>query len=170
MSDNAAERFRRLFDYERDSHARVLASLAGVPEELRATEGYRKAAGLLAHIVLARRLWLSRLGAGVAGPKNVTDFFPQNVALSDLAAQLEETQAAWTQYLAGLTDEAAARGFEYRSLDGARFRNTVEDILTQLFGHSLYHRGQIALLLRAIGAEPAATDFVYWAREPLSEG
>jgi len=43
----------------------------------------------------------------------------------------------------------------------------VEDILAQLFGHSWYHRGQIALLVRSIGAEPAATDFVYWAREAI---
>ena len=33
----------------------------------------------------------------------------------------------------------------------------VEDVLTQLYGHSRYHRGQIAMLLRSIGAEPAAT-------------
>jgi len=26
---------------------------------------------------------------------------------------------------------------------------------------------KIALLLRQIGAEPAATDFVFWTREPL---
>ena len=43
----------------------------------------------------------------------------------------------------------------------------VEDILTQLHGHSLYHRGQIALLLRAMGAEPVSTDFVFWTRESL---
>jgi len=43
----------------------------------------------------------------------------------------------------------------------------VEDILAQLFGHSWYHRGQIALLVRSIGAEPAATDFVYWTREAI---
>ncbi|HEY7544618.1 MAG TPA: DinB family protein [Blastocatellia bacterium] len=62
-----------------------------------------------------------------------------------------------------------ARVFEYSSLDGGRFRNSVEDILTQLFGHSLYHRGQIALLLRSIEAEPAATDFVYWSREAIQD-
>jgi uncharacterized damage-inducible protein DinB len=45
-------------------------------------------------------------------------------------------------------------------------RNSIEDILTQLFGHSCYHRGQIAQLLRSIGAEPAVTDFVFWTREP----
>ena len=53
--------------------------------------------------------------------------------------------------------------------DGTRFRNTIEDIVTQLFGHSWYHRGQIAMLLRSIGAEPAVTDLVFWAREPVDK-
>ena len=64
-------------------------------------------------------------------------------------------------------DLLAHRDFEYVSLDGPRFRSRVDDILTQLFGHSWYHRGQIALLVRSIGAEPAVTDFVFWTREPL---
>ncbi len=61
-----------------------------------------------------------------------------------------------------------ARVFEYQSYEGPRFRNTIEEILTQLFGHSWYHRGQIAQLIRSVGAEPAVTDFVFWAREPVS--
>jgi len=31
---------------------------------------------------------------------------------------------------------------------------------------SWYHRGQIAALVRAMGAEPAVTDLVFWARQP----
>ena len=76
-------------------------------------------------------------------------------------------QAAWSAYLGRLTDADLTRVFEYQSYEGGRFRNSVEDILTQLFGHSWYHRGQIAQLLRSLGAEPAVTDFVFWAREPV---
>ncbi len=167
MSDSAADRYRRWFAYEQDSHAQVLASLASVPEELCATEGYGKAVSLMAHIGAARRLWLYRFGAAQQGP-TLADFFPENVVLADLAASAADMQALWAQYLAALTDAELARVFEYQSLEGPRFSNTVEDILTQLFGHSLYHRGQIALLLRSIGAQPAATDFVFWAREAVT--
>ena len=45
--------YRRLFAYERDSHATVVNSLEGVPLELRDTESYHKAVGLLAHIASA---------------------------------------------------------------------------------------------------------------------
>ena len=57
--------------------------------------------------------------------------------------------------------------FEYQSLDAGRFRNRIEDILAQLYGHSWYHRGQIACWSAPAGGEPAVTDFVYWCREPV---
>ena len=158
--------YRRWFDYERDSHAKVLAALNAVPPERRGAPEFQKAMTLVAHIVEARRLWLFRLGAASEGP-GAGDFFPENVSLPDLAGRLEAMQAAWSGLLEGLDDAAIAGPFEYRSFEGKRFRNTVQDILTQLYGHSLYHRGQIALLLRAMGAEPAVTDFVLWAREPI---
>ena len=60
------------------------------------------------------------------------------------------------------------RVFEYQSLDAGRFCNCIEDILAQLFGHSSYHRGQIATLVCAAGGEPAITDLIYWCREPVA--
>ena len=171
---SAADRYRRWFAYEQDSHAKMLAALAAVTEELREREAYRQAVTLMAHIVAARRLWLARFGltANVPAdfaPQQVADFFPENISLAEVAARVDETQAIWARYLDGLTDAELARVFEYRSLEGPRFRNTIEEILTQLFGHSLYHRGQIAMLLRSIGAEPPITDFVFWARELVPE-
>ena len=65
------------------------------------------------------------------------------------------------------TDEEIRKTFDYTSIDHTPFRNTVEDILTQLFGHSWYHRGQIAMLVRASGGQPAITDLIYWSREPI---
>src|SRR5436309_2743490 len=91
-------------------------------------------------------------------------------AAPDVGRATERWRAAaalWSDYLAGADDAELARVFEYQSLDAGRFRNRVEDILAQLFGHSWYHRGQIAVLVRAAGGQPAVTDFVYWSREPV---
>ncbi|HAF14612.1 MAG TPA: hypothetical protein DCK99_13130 [Blastocatellia bacterium] len=108
----------------------------------------------------ARRMWLFRFG--VVGQN--AELFPSETKLAELPAQLSEMEAMWFEFLKQLNDAELARVFEYQSYEGARFRNTIEDILTQLFGHSWYHRGQVAMLLRSIGAEPAVTDFVFWAR------
>ena len=160
----SAEGFRHLYEYEKDSHAKVYGSLAAVPEQLRSRPEFRKAVDLLAHILLARRLWLYRFGAAPIGP---AELFPQAVPIEDVAEMLRATESAWSDYLARLTAAEAAREFVYRSLEGDWYRNTTEQILTQLFGHSWYHRGQIAMLVRARGCEPAVTDYVFWTRAPV---
>ncbi len=43
MSDNVINRYRRWFEYEKDSHAKTLASLNAVPVDQRQTEAFRKA-------------------------------------------------------------------------------------------------------------------------------
>jgi uncharacterized damage-inducible protein DinB len=163
MSDSLVDRYRRWFDYERDSHAKTLASLNAVAENLRESEGFRKAVYLMGHIVAARRMWLFRLGF----LREDTDLFTRKIGLADLPAQIAAMEMLWSQYLDQLNAADVLRAFEYQSYECDRFQNTIEDILTQLFGHSWYHRGQIALLLRSIGAEPAVTDIVFWTRTPV---
>lgn len=163
MKDSLINRYRRWFEYEKDSHAKTLDSLNAVPDELRELEGFRKAVYLMGHVVAARRMWLFRLGA----LKEDTDLFTRQISLAELPAQISEMEKLWSQYLGQLAEADLSRVFEYQSYEGQRFRNTIEDIFTQLFGHSWYHRGQIALLLRSIGAEPAVTDLVFWTREPV---
>jgi uncharacterized damage-inducible protein DinB len=167
MSNAIAERFRRWFDYEQDAHAKVVRSLETVPADRRSAPEYRRAVSILAHIAAARRVWLYRLGITPDAP---TSLFPSNPALADVVAELRRVQGIWADYLARATDEEIGRTFEYQSFDAGRFRNRVEDILAQLFGHSSYHRGQIAMLVRAAGGEPAVTDLVYWCREPVPQG
>jgi uncharacterized damage-inducible protein DinB len=163
MNSSMVSRYRRWFEYEKDSHAKTLDSLTAVADDLRQSEGFRKAVYLMGHIIAARRMWLFRFGV----IKENVELFPGETSLAELPTRLSEMETLWWDYLSQLNDADIARVFEYQSYEGPRFRNTVEDILTQLFGHSWYHRGQIAQLLRSIGAEPAVTDFVFWAREPL---
>jgi uncharacterized damage-inducible protein DinB len=164
MNDHMIDRYQRWFEYEKDSHAKTLASINAVTEELRQSEAFAKAVYLMGHIVAARRMWLFRFGVLSSN----VELFPREMKLSELPGQISEMETSWSMYLDQLNDAELARVFEYQSYEGARFRNTIEEILAQLFGHSWYHRGQIALLLRSIGAEPAVTDFVFWAREPVS--
>jgi uncharacterized damage-inducible protein DinB len=165
MAESIVDRYRRWFDYERDSDAKTLASLNAVETGLRASPSFQKAVDLMAHLVAARRMWLFRFGVT---SENV-ELFPRGVSLVDLQSEMAGMEAAWVKYLSEISDAEVERVFEYQSYEGPRFRNSVEDILTQLFGHSWYHRGQIAQLLRMMGAEPATTDFVFWARERVGE-
>lgn len=164
MTSPFVQQYRRWFEYEKDSHARVIASLHSVPPAGRTTPEYARALSLLAHLAAARKLWLHRFGVAPEPPR---EFFPAGLRLEEVTARVAEAEAAWTNFLDRLDEAELARGFVYQALDGPWFRSTIGDILTQLFGHSWYHRGQVAVLVRAAGGEPAITDFVYWSREPV---
>lgn len=164
MSD-LIDRFRRWFDYEQDAHAKVLASLESVPPERRDSAEYRKAVDLLGHIVAARRMWLERMGVV---PAATSALFPEGADVKQVAEEWRAVRESWSRHLASVRAEELARVFEYKSIDGGRYRNSVEEIFTQLFGHSWYHRGQIATLVRAAAGQPAATDFVFWCRQPVA--
>lgn len=161
-----SDRFRKWFDYEKDAHAKTRLSLDTVPEDRRDTE-FQRAVDLFAHIMAARRLWLYRFGATPDGPRTLEDLFPKAVSADSLEAREKEMHALWSSYLEQLDDEELGRRFDYRAIEGKRFHNRVEDVLTQLFGHSWYHRGQVASIVRALGGTPAVTDYIFWVREEL---
>jgi uncharacterized damage-inducible protein DinB len=165
MEHTLASYYRCWYQYEKDSHAKVLVALEAVPESRRSSPEYRKALATFAHIAAARELWLFRLGAIAEGPRSLA---PDQAPLAEIADQLEGIETAWTGYLEGLEDSQLAHAVRYHSTEGPWFKSTVADILTQLFGHSSYHRGQITLLLRAIGAEPATTDYIFWSRQSIA--
>jgi uncharacterized damage-inducible protein DinB len=165
MSSAKVEQYRRWYAYERDAHAKVIAALESVPPERRSAPEFRRAVALLAHITAGRRIWLGRLGVVPAAQASM---FPADMELPQVVDQLKAVEASWAQYIESLRDEDLARSFKYKSLDAGWFQNRVEDIFAQLFGHSSYHRGQIAMLVRAAGGEPAITDLIFWCREPIA--
>src|SRR5215471_7899172 len=112
MTQTPVEMFRRWFDYERDSHRKVLDSLEAVPAARREAPEFRKAAQLFAHIIEARRLWLYRMGAAREGPA-LADMWADVVDLARLRPRLEAMHDVWARQLEALDDEAIARHFEY---------------------------------------------------------
>ena len=162
-----AAHYRRLLAHEDDAHAKTLASLESVPADRRESPEYRRAAGIFAHTVLVRRLWLGRMAGG---PRYTGPAFPDAPDLPAVTADWQTIRADWERFLDGLTDADLGRAFEYDGLFGGRFRSRVGDVLPHLFSHAAYHRGQIALLVRQAGGTPALTDFIYADRETLSAG
>ena len=154
------DRFRHWYDYERDCNAKSLTMLGSVPAERRGTPEFRKAVGRMAHLAAARRRWLHRLGHWPEAP----ELFPNDVPLDDLPALVSATEAAWTQYLHGLDDAELARELEWQLPNGQRYRWNVVGILTQVFGHAWYHRGQIAQLVAALGGQAVDTDYIFWSK------
>ncbi|MDF2930730.1 MAG: damage-inducible protein DinB [Chryseobacterium sp.] len=53
---------------------------------------------------------------------------------------------------------------EYHNSRGAKFENTVFEILFHAVNHSTYHRGQINSLLKQNGIKPILTDYIFYKR------
>ena len=145
----------RLFAYDAWANAEALRSVAdaGAPAA---------ALRLIAHVAAAERRWRER----IAGGGGVVVVWPAwTVDACD--AELRALAADWERYLAGLDARESARAVAYTNSKGEPWTTSVDDILAHVVLHSSYHRGQIAHVLRAGGAEPAYTDYAHCVRNEL---
>lgn len=53
---------------------------------------------------------------------------------------------------------------EYQNSRGAKFENSIFEMLFHAINHSTYHRGQINSLLKQNGIEPLLTDYIFYKR------
>ncbi|MBV8519413.1 MAG: DinB family protein [Acidobacteria bacterium] len=159
---NTAEALR-LFAYTEWANARTIDVIRTLSEEqyTRALESsFPSIRDTLGHIVLVEWVWLRRWkGESPTAPPDV------DYALDALVAKLREVEEERRAFVATLTDDALAQPLSYRAIDGAAFTQILGDLVTHLVNHSTYHRGQLATLLRQVGAAPPSTDFVKFVRE-----
>ena len=150
--------FRRLFAYDEWANREALASLAsaGTPPA--------RALRLMAHVAAAERLWLERS----RGERQSMPVWPE-LSLDECAAHLAELPGLWRDYLASLTPARLAESVAYTNSKGEPWTSVRADVLTHVVMHSAYHRGQVALDVRAAGATPAYTDFIHAVRQGLVE-
>lgn len=160
MSDHRLAHFKTMLAYERHATGAVVQSLLSVPASRRAEPGYLKASSVFGHIQQATYLWLVRMGQLQARPFEMFPAWSPEQSAADAAA----SHAAMERLLAGLDGAGLERAVAYASLDGTAYRSSVAEILTHVFNHATYHRGQIALLVSGAGGERATTDFIAFSR------
>jgi uncharacterized damage-inducible protein DinB len=118
---------------------------------------FRSIRATFAHVVSAEWVWLERWrGLSISA-------VPDWVSGGDLPlllARLSEVQANRATYLGQLTESMLSQRLDFRYISGAAASHELSDLLLHAVNHSTYHRGQLASMLRAMGAAPPATDFV----------
>ena len=113
----------------------------------------------LVHVFTADRAWLGRL-EGQAPPRAIAGDF------ADLASLLEVWEPVlglWPIVVASLDDPG--RLIEYKSFAGDPFSNTLGQIVRHVVNHGTYHRGQVATMLRQLGAQAVSSDLISFYRE-----
>jgi uncharacterized damage-inducible protein DinB len=143
----------KLIDHLGWADARVLDGLQRTPgTDPRALELY-------AHVVGAEHVWLARLHQ--RAPRVAV--WP-TLSLDECAALAAENLAGFRAVLANCTPEELARDVPYTNSAGQAFRSSIEDIVLHVALHGMYHRGQVALVVRGAGGEPIPTDYIAFVR------
>ena len=84
--------------------------------------------------------------------------------LDEAAARLKASGIELRMFVERVGASDLDRTASYRNSSGTAYQTPVRDVLSHLFTHAHYHRGQIARAVREAGHEPVWTDFIVYAR------
>ena len=150
---NLADYLRRQFAYDEWANREVLAAFRASPPPPRPLQ-------LMAHLLSSERLWMERLELKPQTLPVWPDF-----ARDECDRQAGDLAALWKNYLAHSSEADLAQTVSYQNSKGETWASRKDDILMHVITHSAYHRGQVAMMVRAAGSTPAYTDFIHSIRQ-----
>ncbi len=108
----------------------------------------------LVHMMSAECRWLSVWQGSPVAPLKPDDF-PD---VASVASCWEEVEQDMRSFTAVLTD--VDRSVSVPQPDGGVSAFPLKQLMQHVVNHASYHRGQVATLIRQLGATPAKTDLV----------
>lgn len=142
-----------LFKYENWANARIIESISLLQEP------DEKVLELMSHILLVQMVWYSRI-AGVTAPP-----VWEKKSLQQIKDIYEVNKKILTPFIEKQTKDTLTAYIDYKNTKGEKYSNTVTQILTHLFNHSTYHRGQIVERMKGKLPKMPVTDYIMFARE-----
>ncbi|HEV8383456.1 MAG TPA: DinB family protein [Candidatus Acidoferrales bacterium] len=160
------EQIRELYDFNAWANQRAFDACAALtPEQFTRDLGssFPSVRDTLAHIVAGEWIWLLLWLNRPRTAGMVQTYSSKFTDLASIRAGWDEVERERRDFLAGLTAADLDRVIEYQSLRvDRRFAYPLRQMLQHIVNHSTYHRGQLTTLLRQLGAQPCATDFLYY--------
>lgn len=157
--------FRLLYEYNAWANRRTLDSCAGLaPEQFTRDlhSSFPSVRDTLTHIYGAEWLWFERWHGRIPSALPSASEFADFASLQSRWTELETDLHA---FIFSLTSTDLERLIKYKNTQGVPFEGPLWPMLQHVVNHSSYHRGQIATLLRQLGAKPVATDLIAFHRE-----
>jgi len=159
------DEIRELFAYNRWANRRTLDAVSALSEEARNREvggSFGSLHKTLIHAIGAEWVWLRRWQG--TSPLAMPDEW-SSVDLQELRRLWSDVEAEQAAHLAALTADQVATVVRYRNFAGHEYEAPFVQLARHVVNHATYHRGQVTLLLRQLGSEPANTDLVRFYRE-----
>lgn len=147
-----------------DHIARLFAHMSWADEQvLEALRTARSPApqtfALYSHLLGAEHVWLSRIRT-----ERATVAIWPSMTLDECAELAKRNREDFAQLAEEVDATGVDRDIIYRNSAGLEFTTNLEDILLHVALHGSYHRGQIAMALRAGGDDPPNTDYIAFVR------
>jgi uncharacterized damage-inducible protein DinB len=155
-----------LYEYDRWANNRVLQAASALSAEQFTRDlggSFRSVRDTLVHIIAGEWGWLAYWKELTPSAAFLADLRKRRDALFDPEAFPDVTavQAKWAEvekeqaeFVNGITNESLAKMLPFRTTQAS-----LAHLMQHLANHSTYHRGQVALMMRQLDAEPLATDF-----------
>jgi uncharacterized damage-inducible protein DinB len=159
------EDFRLLYDYNSWANHRTLDACAALAEEQFTRDlgsSFRSVRDTLAHICGVEWLWLQRWHGRSHNALPPAAEFPN---VESLRRRWDEVERNLLDYIASLTPEDIQRIIQHKTTQGVPQAAPLWQMLQHLVNHGTYHRGQVATMLRQLGAKPLSTDLILFYRE-----
>jgi len=165
---NSVESLRLLAGYNRWMNEKLYACAAALSDEERKRD--RKAFfgsihGVLNHILLGDRGWLSRFHAEPWAFRSLDQELYADFV--ELRREREKTDRVIEDFVAALTPERLEQNFTSTTYAGNTYSHPLGPALVHFFNHQTHHRGQLTTLLFQAGIDPGITDLIAFYRQSL---
>jgi len=160
---------KTLYEYNSWANERALnaaSRLAPADFTRNLKSSYPSIRDTLTHLVWAEWIWLERWNGLSPTVIFSPDDFPSTAILRK---RFQAVAAERFAFLERLTAERLRQVVEYTNLKGEICRYPLWQQLHHVVNHSTYHRGQIASMLRQVGAVGEAVDFLDYCDEMASD-
>ncbi len=156
------EVLRELYSYNFWARDQQLAACAKLSEEQLARplgSSYSSLHDTLAHLLWADWVWLQRFHG--QSPRSVP-WASETQTLESIRGRWKNFEEEMRAYLATLKPEALGAPLTYQNFKGETWTYALWQCLVHLVNHGTYHRGQVTMALRQLGATPPGIDFLVY--------
>jgi len=163
------ETLRTLFEFNSWADRRTLESCALLTSEQFTRDlksSFPSVRATLVHIFGAEWLWLERWQGRMPTALPWAPSFPD---IASVSARWAEVHRTLSEFVGGVSQEDANRSFEVRTTSGGLYTQPLWQMMQHLANHGTYHRGQVATMLRQLGAKPQPTDLILFYREHAAQ-
>jgi len=158
-----------LFDYDNWANVKLLEVVASLKEDQYKKDlgaSFNGIQGTLVHMLSADRVWLDRWTAKEPAPLKAEDF----PTLEIIKKRWDTYQLEVSNFLQSLSEARLEEPFRYTDFKGNEHSQPRDLQMQHKVNHSTYHRGQVIVMMRQLGATVVSTDLINYIRQKETRG